>query len=110
MLAKHDTAVSTYESSKLNVNTKDHRSGCPHQRRSPPLEAHMLERQHGKYPESHQVCCGDQHCVPSEFVLVPKVVPEKVVNDGVVAIKTLHNVIPVACTPTTSVEQTAQIN
>ena len=65
-------------------------------KQSTPLETHVLERQHCKNPESHQIRCDNQHCIPPELIFVAKVVPKEVVNDCVVAIKTLHIVIPVA--------------
>ena len=63
---------------------------------STPLETHVLECQHSKNAESHQIRCNNQHCIPPELILVTKVVPKEVMNDRVVAIKSLHIVIPVA--------------
>lgn len=62
----------------------------------PALKAHELQCEHGKNSESHQVCCYDQHSKPPELELVTKVVTKKFADDSVVAIKTLHIVIPVA--------------
>lgn len=60
------------------------------------LETDILERQHGEDPESHQIRCDNQHCIPPELILVTKIVPKEVLNDCVVAIKTLHIVVPIA--------------
>jgi len=64
--------------------------------RSAPLEANVLECQHGSYSESHQVSCNDQHCIPPKLILVTKVIPHEIVNSLQVAIKSCDLILPVA--------------